>query len=205
MSLVGALTPLGKVAGGKRQWLVAVSVYTLAGIITSTFVGGSLGELGRLFIPKEIETSRYAIAIAIAMIAMAREVGWISFPLPQFRRQTRDIWARIFPRIVTAGLWGLDLGLIFTTYFTFSGIWLLVIVAILSREFGFGAALFATYWLGRALSVWIAPLLMPSANATPQFLAGLNGQYKLFQRIQVFGLVWAIFILIFWLTHGISI
>lgn len=175
--------------------------YTLAGVMTSTLVGASLGWLGRLFLPPHVGGFGLLIAIAVALIAMARELGWLALPLPQFKRQTKDFWAKVFPGTVAATLWGLDLGLIFTTYLTFSGVWLLVVIAILSGESMFGAALFALYWLGRALSVWIAPLLMPNAGATSQFLDRVYGQRHLFQRIHVLGLAWSVIVLIAWLIH----
>lgn len=202
MSLVGALTPLGKVAGGKRQWLIDVSVYTFAGTITSTFVGATLGWLGNVSLPRGLNAAGLVISLAVAIIAIAREINWISFPLPQCSRQTRDIWARIFPSTVAAALWGVDLGLILTTYFTFAGIWLLVVIAFLTGEPSLGAALFATYWLGRAVSVWIAPLLMPDASTTPRLLDGIFGQFQLFRQIHVVALLWSVFVLILWLIAG---
>lgn len=190
-------------AGAKRRWLTEVTVYTLAGSVTSAFVGATLGWLGGLVFPQPVGRGGIVLALAVAVMAMARELGWIKFPLPQLRRQTRDIWAKIFPRPVAAGLWGLDLGLFFTTYFTFAGLWLLVVLAVLVGAPAFGAALFVVYWLGRALSVWIASWLLPSAGATAQFLDSIDGQYRLFQRLHVLGLVWSAIVFIFWLIHGI--
>ena len=107
-----------------------------------------------------------------------------------------------FPSMVTAALWGLDLGLFFTTWFTFAGDWLLVIVAIITREPMYGAALFSVYWLGRALSVWFAPLLLQDARATPQLMSSIRAHRWAFQRLHVVGLAWGITVLIIWLAQG---
>ncbi len=161
-------------------------------------VGTMLGWVGKLLLPVQIGRLSLFIVIGVAIIAMARELGWISFPLPQLKRQTRDIWGKIFPGPVAAALWGFDLGLFFTTWFRFAGLWLLVLVALIIRSPIYGAALFFAYWLGRAFSVWIAPSLMPNAGFTPHLLDGIAGQYQLFQRIHVLGLVWATVVLIVW-------
>jgi hypothetical protein len=196
------------VAEGKKQWLINVVAYTLAGGMASVFVGSALSTLGGallLLLPAlRVEAGRLGvwIAIAIATVAIAREARWISLPLPQLRRQTKQVWAILFPRTVAATLWGLDLGLIFTTRLTFSGVWLLAAVAFLNGEPVFGATLFGLYWLGRALSVWIAPLLMQDTASTPQLMDGIAGEYRLFRRVHVLGLIWSVFALFAWFTYG---
>jgi hypothetical protein len=188
------------VAGYKKQWLVEVLAYTLAGSLASAFVGALFGFIGELLSAPLLGNLGILPALVIGPIAIARELRWISFPLPQLKRQTKDIWGKTLPGTAAAVLWGLDLGLIFTTWLTFSGAWLLAVVAALVGAPAFGAALFVIYWLGRAVSVWIAPLLMPDANATSRVMDGLNRQYRLFQRIHVLGLVWSMIVLIIWLT-----
>ena len=78
-------------------------------------------------------------------------------------------------------------------------------VAVLVGKAGFGAALFVLYWLGRALAVWLAPLLLPDASATPRLLEGIAEQRRLFHGIHVVGLVWAIAVLVSWLLQGTPI
>lgn len=151
----------------------------------------------------DIGEFRLWFAVAIALLAIARELGWVPYPIPQLKRQTKDLWARLFPRKVAAMLWGLDLGLTFTTRITFSGVWVLVIVTILVGKPAFGAVLFVLYWLGRALSLWIAPVLMPDSLSIDWVQERIYGQYSLFRRIHVFGLVITVVILSTWLARGI--
>jgi hypothetical protein len=186
------------VAGAKKQWLLNMLAYTGAGLAASMLIGTGLGWVGGLLMPPPIGKFRLLLMIAIALAAITRELGWTTLPLPQLKRQTKDIWVRVFPRTVASALWGFDLGLTFTTYLTFSGVWLLFATAISAGQIGFGAALFAMYWLGRTLSVWVAPLLMPDASATPRLLDGVSDQRQLFNRIHALGLAWAVIVLTIW-------
>lgn len=203
MALAGAIAPLGKVAGHTKNWLTEVIIYTLAGSLTSSFVGAFLGLLGEWVSTIGIGEFGLWFAIVIAVLAITRELGWVSYPIPQLKRQTKDLWARLFPRKVAAMLWGLDLGLTFTTRITFSGV--LVIVTILIGKPAFGAALFALYWLGRALSLWIAPLLLPDSSSIDWVQERIYSQYQLFRRIHVFGLVIIITVVILstWLARSV--
>lgn len=186
-------------AGQTKQWLVNVTAYTLAGSLSSALVGTILASAGELLFPTQSGVVGVSVAIAIGLVTMSREFGWVSFKLPQLGRQTKDFWSKTFPGPVAAALWGFDLGLIFTTWLTFSGVWLLVAVAVVARDWAFGAALFVSYWLGRALSVWIATRVMRDANATPQFLSGIHGQYRWFQRVHGLALAGSLIVLTAWL------
>ena len=165
------------------------------------FVGALLGSAGALLLPFEMGWLSIVVMLTVAVIAAAREFGWISFSLPQFKRQTDGTWAMSFRGILATVLWGFDLGLIFTTWLTFSGVWMLATVAVLAKDPVFGAALFSLYWLGRALSVWIAPTLLQDANSAPQFLDEVMKQRRLFQQIHAWGLIWSVVVLVLWLAH----
>lgn len=187
----------------RMRWLGNVAAYTVAGAIASGLVGGTLATLGMLFLPPDGALPAMVVALTVATAALARELG-LPLPLPQPRRQTRDTWAK-FPGGPAAGvLWGLDLGLVFTTWFTFSGVWLLVVLATLAQRPALGATLFVAYWVGRALSVWVAPLLAQDARALPQLLAELADDYRLVQVVHVAGLVWAIGVVIVMIGRGLA-
>jgi hypothetical protein len=200
------MTPLGKVAGnGSKKWVMYVSIYTAAGWISSTFVGLTTSFVGLSLFQTSTGTAGVYCALIVALLASAREFGLVSIPLPQVRRQTKRIWATIFPTPITAALWGLDLGLVFSTWLTYSGAWLLLIVAIVSQDPVFGAALFAAYWFGRVLSVWIAPLLLQDAASTAQLLRGLMRQREALGVVHAWGIVWATVVLGMLLLNGLSL
>jgi len=193
------------VAGGKKRWIAAVTAYTLAGSVSSLSIGAMFTALGSVLGAARAGIYGVVASIVVAVIAMAREFGWLSIPLPQLTRQTRDTWAKAFNGTQAAALWGFDLGLTFTTWLTFSGVWLLAVVAILAKESAFGATLFTLYWFGRAGSVWLGPLLLREASATSRLLHELTGQHLLFQRIHAMGLMWSVVVLVICLVRGTAI
>jgi len=190
------------VAGKKKEWLTNVTAYTAAGLLASCLVGWGLAALGRALLPSGRSGLAVVLCLGIAALAAAREMGWISIPLPQRRRQTRDLWAKWFRSPVAAALWGFDVGFLFTTWFTLAGVWLLLAVAFLAREPWFGTLLFAVYWLGRALSVWLTPLLLTDAASTPRLLVAIEEHHGFVQRVHVLALAWALGVLTAILTQG---
>lgn len=190
MSVAAALTPLVKAAqpGCNRRWALNVSAYTLSGALSSALVGLTLGALGSALGVASIPAAGIMAAALVAIVAAARELGVSAIPLLQARRATPGEWARNLNGALVPALWGFDLGLCFTTYFTFAGPWLLVTLAVVAGSPIFGAALFLAYWAGRVLSVWLAPLLLPDASSTPQLVTTLVGAKRSFQLVHVAGL-----------------
>jgi hypothetical protein len=173
------------VGGRRRSWLANVAAYTLGGAATSALVGLGLGAIGLLLLPGSLRLAGLLAAFAVALLAAARELGLVSFRLPQRARSTRDWWSTGLGPVPSALLWGLDLGLLFTTRFTFAGIWFLVFLGVAVRSPLLAATLFLAYWAGRAASVWIAPLLLEDANAGPDVLDVVRARHRLFQQIHV--------------------
>src|SRR5438309_11330202 len=115
MSLVGALTPLGKVA--RNQWFRSVLAYTLAGSFSALVVGAALGSLWR----RGFGRVGSWLVILVALTLMAREWGWITVPLPERKRQTQKVWAHEFGFVTASAMWGFDVGLGFGTHLTNGG------------------------------------------------------------------------------------
>lgn len=165
-----------------------MGAYAAAGALSSALVGAILGLAGQLALPDRVGPAGLAVALAIAAYAIARELRWASLPLPQFARQTDGRWAKTRSSPVAAALWGLHIGLTVTTWFTFAGVWLLVAVAVLFGDPVFGAAVFAAFWAGRTLSVWISPLLVTDVRHTPELLDAIEDRRRAFQLTHVVGL-----------------
>jgi hypothetical protein len=174
--------------------------YTLAGGLTSVLLGGGLGLVGALALPGDVALPAALLGLAVATLALIRELGLAAIPLPQIGRQTEGMWAKRYGFTVAALLWGLDLGLVFTTWFTFSGTWLLVAAAFSAGSPGYGAALFAAYWSGRALSVWVAPSLLRSATATPTLVGAIDAERQVFRWVHVAGVAAAGLTIVVWLV-----
>ena len=175
----------------------------MAGGMTSLVTGLALAATGRLMLlvlPPVFSNYGIVLVLVIALVAIMREAGWISFRMPEMRRQTSGAWGKSYPSLVAATLWGFDIGLIFSTRFTFSAMWLLVSMAIIVGDPVFGMVLVGSYWLGRALSIWVAPWLMPNANFTPKLLKLIDQQHGLFWQIHVAILVWSAIVLTIWIA-----
>lgn len=169
----------------KRTWVTTLLMYTLSGAFASIVAGMALGFLGQLILWERMLVVGHVVIVALGLLVVAREMGWIAVALPQPKRQTREIWGKTMRRPIAALFWGFDLGLIFTTWFTFAGTWLIVGLAVISGNPMVGAALFVAYWLGRALSIWIFPFAMKDANDTPLLLDGINAEHRTLQRVHV--------------------
>jgi hypothetical protein len=182
------------VADRRLKWLTSVTLYTLAGSITSAAVGAALGALGAAVLSAQMGRLSIAACLTVTIVAAAREFGVISFPLPELGRQTNGAWAK-GPRNLAPILWGLDLGMLFTTWFTFSGMWALVIFALLSGSPSFGAALLVAFWAGRALPVWMGPLPMPNARATLDLVHAVDQQYGFLRQVHAAALAQATLVL----------
>lgn len=181
--MLTALTPLGKVAQGRRRWLVSVSLYTVGGLLSSTAVGVTLGLLGSLAGLHLSSVAAIVVLTAIGVPAASRELLRLPLPLPQMHRATRDSWARRWGHQRAALAWGLDIGSLFSTWLTFAGAWWVIALAVASGSPVVGGGIFVTYWSARAATVWIGPWLIPSATITPALIAAWRPLFRPFQTI----------------------
>jgi hypothetical protein len=179
----------------RSRWLVSVTAYTVAGAISSALVGAAAGVVGHALLPAEATVPGTVAAIAVGLLGLARTLGVRAIPFPQPTRQTSDVWVKRWPPTLAAIGWGFDLGLVYTTRFTFPGIWFLTIVAVVARSPGFGAGLFAAYWIGRAGSVWLGPALMRDARETPELLEAVQAHSPLIEKTHVAALVMGVAVL----------
>jgi len=139
--------------------MFAVSLYTIAGLVSSAAVGAILSGIGLgLAEVADRETFRAALTVG-GVVLLLREAGLISLPLPQATRQTKSFTGSRVAWLRSAAFWGFDLGMLFTTRITLSGVWLVVGIVVLNASPVFGIALLGAYWAGRASSAWSGPWL----------------------------------------------
>lgn len=140
-----------------RLWLYAACAYTIGGLLSASIVGAIVGLVALFGSGPSALLLLFASTLVVPLVA--RELGWISFPLPQVNRQTNKMWALEFGFIVGAGMWGAHIGLGFATVVRHGGFCVLVPIAAALGPVR-GALVFALYWLGRTLPIW-ANLLIP--------------------------------------------
>lgn len=93
------------------------------------------------------------------LVVAARDIGWLHFRIPERKLQTERTWFHHFGVIAAAAMWGIHVGLGFATRITFMGFWLLSAAVVLVGSGSLGAFVFLGYWVGRALPLWLLPLL----------------------------------------------
>lgn len=163
-----------------------MSAYTVAGAVSAVATGAVFGVTGA-WLPPPSDTVGLLVVLAVAVLSMARETGLVHFPLPEPKRQTKDGWAKRFDGHTTAVLWGLDLGTLVSTRFTFSGTWILVLLPLLTGDPLLGAVAFAASWLGRVATVWITPWFMPHAGSVVDVMDVLDTRRRTLRLTQVLG------------------
>lgn len=158
-SHVGALTPLRALDPTHRLWTRATLAYTLGGVVSASVVGLTLALIGTglrgIGLPSQYG---FVLLSVVALILAVRELGLLSFVLPECERQTDKFWALRFGFTTGAAMWGFHIGLGFATVIRHGGLFLIGGSALLLEPW-YGALLFATFWVGRTLPIWTTPLL----------------------------------------------
>jgi len=199
VSLLGALTPLGKVAHDWSTWSRAVALYTTSGLTVSAAVGATLGLLGQAVGLDGARSPVLLGGLLVGSLLAAREVGIIRFRLPERRLQTEKVWMHQFGVLGAATLWGIHLSLGFFTRINYGGFWVLSFLAMGLADPRLGALLIGGHWLGKALPVWLAPFMFQDTNdirVLPAVLADAGGLYR---RLQGAGLLAVAAVLAVWL------
>lgn len=189
MSLLGALTPLVKVAHGKKLWFQCVLAYTWAGSVSAATIGVLLGEIGRWI--GGTNTTKLCIVSFVSLLLAAREWGLVRFRLPERKCQTEKVWAHEFGFVMASAMWGFHIGLGFATWITYGGFFVVVAFALVVANPFYGGMLMLLYWFGRALSVWLAPSLLPSPQDAVALPVMILQSSHIYRRLAGFALAWS--------------
>lgn len=186
-SHLGALTPQGKIPGRRPRWLADILTYLASGAVASSLVGAGLAGAGGLLIPAPFQGAAIGLGLALALVAVSGDLGWLRWRLPEPKRQTRREWGMMFRPPVPAAMWGFGLGTTVLTVFTFSGVWLVLAMAVIVGEPAVGATLLLVHWIGRAVPIMAGPILLPDAASLPRLLDTVDGARNLFRLSNLLG------------------
>ena len=186
---LGALGPLSKLPAIRKRWIVGVAAYTVAGATSAAVVGAALGWIGLWLLPAGHDALRLAAICAFILTAVSRELGWLKVRMPDARRQTHPDLVRRMPFPVAWTIWGLHLGLTFTTWMTVPGPVVLGGIAIVGGQPAFAAVLFAAHWFGRTVPIWSSPAIYESASETSAVVAAAASQRGLLRVVHLVGLL----------------
>lgn len=159
--VTGAWSPCGfsmvETLGGARERVGARAVRASCGTFalgalaggTVTFV--ALSALGAL-LGGGGSTAALAVAVAVAAAAALGEALGVRV-VPQIRRQVPEPWRRTLPLPLAAGLYGILLGLGFTTFVLTLAVWALAGIAVAAGSLHDGLLIGLGFGAGRALPV----------------------------------------------------
>jgi hypothetical protein len=144
--MVETLAPSGY-AGRVRTTAVACATFTLGALAGGVITFGGLALIGA-----QLGANAPYVAAVIALCAAAGEARNLRI-VPQVRRQVPESWRRVMPVPLAAGLYGVLLGLGFTTFILTFAVWALAGIAIATGDPTVGLAIGLAFGAGRALPV----------------------------------------------------
>jgi hypothetical protein len=157
-SMVETIGPTGH-TGGRRTTLAACATFLPGALLGGVATFGALAALGGL-IHGAGGRIAYAVAAAIAIVAAVAEARGAPIA-PQIRRQLPEHWRRVMPMPVAAGLYGILLGLGFTTFVLSFGVWALAGISLAAGDPALGLVIGIAFGLGRAIPIVV---LAPAAG-----------------------------------------
>ncbi len=149
-SMLSTLGPTGH-TGGRRTTFAACATFTLGALAGGAATFTVLSQFGRALGGRGSGLAA-AGAVAIAVAAAIGEARGVRV-LPQVRRQVPEHWRRVMPMPVAGGLYGILLGLGFTTFVLTLAVWALAAISVALGDPRLGLTVGLAFGAGRALPV----------------------------------------------------
>lgn len=149
-SMIETIGPVGHTRG-RPTTLASCAGLAIGALAGGMLTFGALGALGGL-LHGAGDRLAYALAAMLALAAALAEVRGRPI-VPQVRRQLPEHWRRAMPMPVAAALYGVLLGLGFTTFVLTFGVFALAGIVIAVGEPAVGIAVGLAFGAGRALPI----------------------------------------------------
>jgi hypothetical protein len=177
LSAIDTIGPTGH-TGGRRITAAACATFLPGAVAGGLITFGSLALLGQ-FLHGAGGRAAYVVAAGIALFAAVLEVRGTRI-VPQIRRQLPEHWRRVMPMPVAAALYGVLLGLGFTTFVLSFGVWALAGVSLAVGDPSIGLLLGVAFGIGRAIPIVV---LAPLAGSTKgiratEWMCERDGAYR---------------------------
>jgi hypothetical protein len=152
-SMIDTLGPAGH-AGGRRRTVASCATFALGAPLGGAITFGALAAIGAAI------TSEAALGVAVAIAVAAAALDALGIRIaPQLRRQVPESWRRVLPLPVAAFLYGILLGLGFTTYVLSFALPALAAISVAVADVQLGLILGVAFGVGRAVPIVVlAPL-----------------------------------------------
>src|SRR5688500_18029316 len=174
-SMIETIGPTGHTGG---RWVTPAACATF---LPGAVVGGLITFGGLALAGSALPGSwlSYGLAATVALTAALVEARG-SRIAPQIRRQLPEHWRRVMPMPVAAALYGVLLGLGFTTFVLTFGVWALAGISLALGEPLVGVALGVGFGVGRAAPiVTLAPIsARPAGRSAVELMADRPGLYR---------------------------
>ncbi len=182
-------------ANKPTSWLTAIAAYAIGAFVSSTALGAVLGFLGSILMPRPwMPVATLAIGgLGIALALSDLGVGGACTPTP--RRQTQPLWWWTFGPTRAMFLWGVDLGLGFTTIRVASLYWIVVLVVGSLTTPPTGAAILGAYGLALVINLVAGAFLLRRCGVHANICA-LRLFFPLKISLAVVLLAWSILLLV---------
>jgi hypothetical protein len=157
---------IGSALGDARRGatLAASATFALGTLLGGVLTFGGLAFAGQL-IGGGVDGLREGLGAAIALAAAIADWRGVRIA-PQIRRQVPERWRWTLPLPLACALYGVLLGLGFTTFVLAFAVWALAGISFASGDPLLGAAVGLAFGVGRALPVlWMAPGLRGGSGA----------------------------------------
>ena len=156
LSVIDTIGPTGH-TGGRRTTIAACLAFLPGAIAGGVLTFWALALLGGV-LHGAGGRAAYLAAAGIALLAAVLEARGTRI-VPQIRRQLPEHWRRVMPMPLAALLYGVLLGLGFTTFVLSFGVWALAGVSLAIGDPSTGLVLGVAFGVGRAIPILaLAPL-----------------------------------------------
>jgi hypothetical protein len=162
-SAVETLGPQGH-TGGRRTTIASCITFFPGAVLGGIATFGALSALGEV-IHGAGGSLAYVVAAAIAILAAALEARGTPI-VPQIRRQLPEHWRRVMPMPAAGALYGVLLGMGFTTFVLSFGVWALAGICLAVGDPVLGLTVGVAFGVGRAIPVVVLAPLQGTALGT---------------------------------------
>jgi hypothetical protein len=171
--MIGVIGPLVRGTRQPRGSAGSVALFTLGAVVGASLTGVVLGVLGA---GVQALAGERALAVAVGaagLLLLLADLGLFGLRTPTLRRQTGSTWYRELGHRAAWALWGLDLGLGFSTIRLSSLYWFVVLFVVAFVPPPFAPLALAFYGLGLGVAL-AAAVVAQSRKAAGNESPGLG-------------------------------
>jgi hypothetical protein len=193
--MIAMVRPLVKAANKSGKLLSLVSLYAIGAVASSMTLGALLGLLGVFLVPGHWTSIALAIVGSIGVLLALCDFGVGGTKTPTLRRQTCPGWWRTLGPARTMLLWGIDLGLGFSTIRVASLYWIVTLAVFVLASPLTGAAILSGYGIALVVNLCFGVIILEPISGSFSPIRVLELSSLLKRSLAVILLFWSAFLL----------